>query len=62
MSTCQYVDMSVCQYVRMSICQKATFQLRYENGSCSKCQQDVRKTETQADRHTDRLTDRQKDR
>ena len=28
--------MSVCQYVRMSICQKATFQLRYENGSCSK--------------------------
>ena len=35
-SLCQYVDMSECQYVRMSICQKATFQLRYENGSCSK--------------------------
>ena len=32
----QYVDMSECQYVRMSVCQKATFQLRYENGSCSK--------------------------
>ena len=35
-SLCQYVDMSECQYVSMSICQKATFQLRYENGSCSK--------------------------
>ena len=35
-SLCQYVDMSEWQYVSMSICQKATFQLRYENGSCSK--------------------------
>ena len=35
-SVCQYVNMSICQYVSMSICQKATFQLRYENGSCSK--------------------------
>ncbi len=33
---CQYVDMSVCRYVSMSICQKATFQLRYEKGTCSK--------------------------
>ena len=27
--------------------------------TCSECQQDVRKTEIQADRHTDRLTERQ---
>ena len=28
------------QYVSMSICQKATFQLRYQNESCSKCHQE----------------------
>ena len=30
-----------------------------ENKTCLECQQDVRKTETQADRQTDRLTERQ---
>ena len=34
--------MSVCQHVSMSICQNATFQLRYQNESCSECHQDVR--------------------
>ena len=33
--------MSVCQYVSMSICQNATFQLRYQNESCSECHHDV---------------------
>ena len=37
----------------------SAFQLSYQNKTCSECQQDVRKTETQADRHTDRLTERQ---
>ena len=32
--------MSVCQYVNMSICHNATFQLRYQNESCSKCHQE----------------------
>ena len=35
-----------------------TFQLSYQNKSCSQCQQDVRKIE----RHADRQTDGQKDR
>ena len=35
----QYFDMSVCQYVSMSVCQNATFQIRYQNESCSKCHQ-----------------------
>ena len=33
----KYFGMSICQYVSMSICQNATFQLRYQNESCSKC-------------------------
>ena len=45
MSICQQVYMSVCQYVSMSICQNATFQLRYQNESCSQCHQDVRQSE-----------------
>ena len=32
---------SVCQHVSMSICQNATFQLRYQNESCSECHHDV---------------------
>ena len=39
-SVCQYVRMSTCPYVNMSICQNATFQLRYQNESCSKCHQE----------------------
>ena len=35
---------SVCQYVNMSVCQNATFQLRYQNESCSKCHKDVRQS------------------
>ena len=38
---------------------KRTFQLSYQNKSCSECQQDVIKIERQADRQTDRSTDRQ---
>ena len=41
---CQYVNMSACQYVSMSICQNATFQLRYQNESCSECHQDVKQS------------------
>ena len=41
MSVCQYVRMSICQHVSMSICQNATFQLMYQNESCSECHQDV---------------------
>ena len=41
-SVCRYVGMSVCRYVGMSVCQNATFQLRYQNESCSECHQDVR--------------------
>ena len=43
MSICPYVNMSTCQYVNMSICQNATFQLSYQNESCSECQNDIRK-------------------
>ena len=32
---------------------KTTFQLSYQNKSCSECQQDVRKIERQAERQTD---------
>merc|ERR1712016_101594 len=39
-SVCQHVSMSICPYVNMSICQNATFQLRYQNESCSKCHQE----------------------
>ena len=39
-----------------------TFQLSYQNKSCSECQQDVSKTERHANRHTDRKTDGQTDR
>ena len=38
---CQYVNMCACQYVSMSMCQNATFELRYQNESCSECHQDV---------------------
>ena len=41
---------------------KTTFQLSYQNKSCSECQEDVRKIERQAERQTDRRTDRQTDR
>ena len=34
-SGCQTVSMSVSKYVSMSIGQNATFQLRYQNESCS---------------------------
>ena len=44
MSVCQYVRMSKCQYVSMSICQNATFQLTYQNESCSECHQDVKQS------------------
>ena len=40
-SVCQHVSMSICPYVNMSICQNATFQLRYQNESCSECHHDV---------------------
>ena len=40
----RYVNMSICQYVNMSICQNATFQLGYQNESCSKCHKDVRQS------------------
>ena len=33
----QYV---ICPFVNVSICQNATFQLRYQNESCSKCHQE----------------------
>ena len=46
----------------MQIEDKTTFQLSYQNKSCSECQQDVRKIERQADRQTDRRTDGQTDR
>ena len=36
----------------------STFQLSYENKTCSECQHDVRKTEKHAERQTDRKTDR----
>ena len=35
MSDSQYVSKSISQYVSMSIGQNATFQLRYQNESCS---------------------------
>ena len=35
-----------------------TFQLIYQNKSCSECQKDVRKIERQTDRQTDRKTKR----
>ena len=37
---------------------RKTFQLSYQNKSCSECQRDVRKIETLKDRLTDRQTDR----
>ena len=40
-SVCQNVSMSICPYVNMSLCQNATFQLRYQNESCSKCHQEI---------------------
>ena len=43
-SVCQHVSMSICPYVNMLICQNATFQLRYQNESCSKCHKDVRQS------------------
>ena len=51
MSVCQYVCMSICQYVNMSICQNVTFQLRYQNESCSKCHQEkvVKECEREGD-------------
>ena len=36
---------------------RKTFQLSYQNKSCSECQQDFRKIETWKDRPTDRQTD-----
>ena len=53
-----------CQKDRKTDGQKdwKTFQLSYQNKSCSECQQDVRKIERQAERQTDRRTDRQTDR
>ena len=36
--------MSEHYYVILSICQNATFQLRYQNESCSKCHKDVRQS------------------
>ena len=38
---------------------KTTFQLSYQNKSCSECQQDVRKIERQKHRPTDRQKERQ---
>ena len=38
----QYVSVSVC--VSMSVCQYATFQIRYQNESCSECHMDVRQS------------------
>ena len=38
---------------------KTTFQLSYQNKSCSGCKQDVRKIERQVDRKTDVQTERQ---
>ena len=51
MTKCQYVNFSICQYVSKFIinclcqyviilCQYATFQLRYQNESCSECHQE----------------------
>ena len=40
---CHYVNMFIGQYFNMSICQNATFQLSYQNESCSECQNDIRK-------------------
>ena len=44
---------------------KTTFQLSYQNKSCSECQQDVKKSVRQIGRYTvrqaDRVTDRQND-
>ena len=47
-----YVSMSTCQYVNMSIYQNATFQLRYQNETCSKCHQEkvVKKFERERER------------
>ena len=36
----------------------SSFQLSYQNSSCSECQQDVRKIESHADRQTDIQTER----
>ena len=49
MSDSHYVIMSKRQYISMSICQNATFQLRYQNKSCSKCNlyKDVRMSRCQ---------------
>ena len=44
--------MLICQYVSISICQNTTFQLRYQNESCSKCHQEkvVKKFESERER------------
>ena len=41
---------------------KTTFQLSYQNKSCSECQHDASKLERHADRQSDRQTDRQTER
>ena len=57
MSVCQYVRMSICQYVNMLICQNATFQLRYQNESCSECHQEivVKERESERERVSERV-------
>ena len=48
----------------MSICQNATFQLGYQNESCSKCHQEkvVKKFERERVRERERKSERERDR
>ena len=58
-SVCQHVSMSICPYVNMSICQNATFQLRYQNESCSKCHQEKVVKECERERESKRVREKE---
>ena len=52
-------DRTTCQKTDRQIEDKTTFQLSYQNKSCSECQQDVKKSARQTGRYT--VTERQND-
>ena len=58
---CERVSMSICPYVNMSICQNATFQLRYQNESCSKCHQEKVVKKLEPERVRERKSGRERE-
>ena len=54
-TTCQKTDGQTDRQTERQIEDKTTFQLSYQNKSCSECQQDVRKIDKQTHRKAERL-------